>query len=375
MKFSIIGEKLKKAVEVAGKISPKKVILNILDYFLLEAEKNFIKILSTNLETGVFYKTLAKIDREGSICVNKRMLENIVFSIENEKPVEVILENSVLHIKTEDNDFKIKGLSTEDFPIIPQPKENEGIFIDANLFCQGLRKVYLFPSSSFSKPEISGVLIQLSENGIRFTGTDSFRLGEKTILLKTNIPEERSIILPQPSTKEIFQIFHNTQGEVKISFSQNQFFIEMPSFDGSFSEIIFTSRIIEGEYPNYYEIIPKKFETKAKFNTDDFVKKVKTAGFFSSKINDVRFSFLPKEQKIEIFSQNPDLGEYKTYMPAEIEGKELTISFNYKFLLDGLLSLEGKEATFHLTSQDGPAMLKQLNHDEFFYLLMPIKMS
>jgi DNA polymerase-3 subunit beta len=145
-----------------------------------------------------------------------------------------------------------------------------------------------------------------------------------------------------------------------------------------YPEVQFFTRLIEGNYPNYQEIIPKKFTTEIILNKEEFQNQIKKAGLFSGKISEVKIPVIPKEDRIKIFSQNPELGKNEAYQNAKIETKEkeeIEISFNYKFLLEGLINIKGNEILFNLNGKEGAAVLKSTKDDSYIYILMPIKSS
>jgi len=374
MKLSILTEKLQKGISFISKISSKKVSLPILENILISTEKNFLKLSVTNLETGIYWYSLAKIEKEGKICVQKEFFEDLIFLLPPGK-IELEEKNLILEVKTKNFSSKIKGQDPEEFPIIPQPKEEEFVLVNSKDFCKYIKKVLNLPATSLARPEISGILLEFTPNEIKIVATDSFRLAEERIPKKTGISKDFSLILPQISAREIYNIFSQEEREIKIYPSVNQFFLESQMIELKKPEIQYTCRLIEGEYPNYTDIIPKKFGTEVVLNKEEFLQKIKTASLFSSKINEIKLKFLPKENKIEIFSENPNLGEVRTEISRKVKGKELRISFNYKFLIDGLLSIDENEFIFSLTDSEGPAMIKPLEKQNYFYLLMPIKMS
>ena len=374
MKLSILTEKLQKGISFISKISSKKVSLPILENILISTEKNFLKLSVTNLETGIYWYSLAKIEKEGKICVQKEFFEDLIFLLPPGK-IELEEKKLILEVKTKNFSSKIKGQDPEEFPIIPQPKEEEFVLVNSKDFCKYIKKVLNLPATSLARPEISGILLEFTPNEIKIVATDSFRLAEERIPKKTGISKDFSLILPQISAREIYNIFSQEEREIKIYPSVNQFFLESQMIELKKPEIQYTCRLIEGEYPNYTDIIPKKFGTEVVLNKEEFLQKIKTASLFSSKINEIKLKFLPKENKIEIFSENPNLGEVRTEISRKVKGKELRISFNYKFLIDGLLSIDENEFIFSLTDSEGPAMIKPLEKQNYFYLLMPIKMS
>jgi DNA polymerase-3 subunit beta len=205
--------------------------------------------------------------------------------------------------------------------------------------------------------------------------TDSFRLAEKTVLLKENPSQDFSFILPQRSCRELLNIFGGKEGVslLKVFFSNNQFLLESPLAETPHPQMRFFSRIIEGEYPNYQEIIPKEFRFKAVLSKNEFLQNLKTISLFSNKINEVRLKIDPSEKKIEFFGQNPEIGQSSSQMSADIEGEPSEVSFNWRFLADGLSQLKEKDIIFSLGKDEGPALLKPVQSQGYLYLLMPLR--
>ena len=374
MNITILKEKLKEGVDVVGKITQKTLTLPALQNTFLKIEKNFLKLSTTNLESGISWWGLAKVEKEGEICVPTKFFSNLLSFLPN-KPVNLQTKDSVLSLECGNYQTKIKGLSSEDFPIIPQPKEGDVVSLNNHSFCQALSQISSIPSTSITRPEISGIFFSFQGDLIKMVATDSFRLAEKKLFLKTNLSKEHTLILPQNAAKEIISIFGEKQGDLKIYLSPNQILLEYPMGETKHPQIQLTSRLVEGGYPNYEEIIPKKYDTQVLVEKKEFLNQIKTASLFSGKISEVKVKINPKDGKIEISSQNPDLGEYQSFFKGKIKGKEVSISFNHRFLIDGISEIKTNELSFELTNEEGPAALKPLDTKDYLYIIMPIKAS
>mgnify|MGYP001607841065 FL=1 len=138
-------------------------------------------------------------------------------------------------------------------------------------------------------------------------------------------------------------------------------------------QIQITSRLIEGEYPPYQEIIPKKFKTRVTLKRDEFLNQIKTASLFSGKINEIKFTINPQNKEIEVFAQNSDIGESRSNLPGKIEGEPIEVSFNYKFLIDGLNNIKSSEVIFDLSEKEGACVLRPVGDASYVYVVMPIK--
>jgi DNA polymerase-3 subunit beta len=143
--------------------------------------------------------------------------------------------------------------------------------------------------------------------------------------------------------------------------------------DQKHPQVRFVSRLIEGEYPNYQEIIPQKTDTQVLLQKEEFLNQIKVASLFSGKVNDVKIKTDPEEEEMEIFSQNPDIGENKSSISGKTKGEKQEISFNYKYLLDGLVNIKSSEIVFELNGEDGPGVLRPVGDNSYLYVVMPIK--
>ncbi len=389
MKITILKENLNKGLNITEKISGKNLTLPILNNVLISTDKNFLNLAATNLETGINYWTLAKIEKQGKITIPAKFLFNLISSLPDKK-INLEVKNNLLFIECENYKAQIKGFNPEEFPIIPVIKTENFIEINNSLLSEGLSQVVDFCASTQIKPELSGIYFQIQKDRILLTATDSFRLAEKTLYYKksndfsysSGEAKEYSFILPQKTTQELLNILSEKssdnakENKLKVYFSPNQILFEFPMLDSpssSFPQLRFISRLIEGEFPDYQEIIPKKHKTQAVLAKDVFLNQIKTASLFSGKINEVKIKIDPSKNKIEIFSQNPELGENKSSVAAQIKGSPLEISLNYKFLLDGLLNIKTSEIILEFNSGDEPVILKPVGDSSYLYVVMPIK--
>ena len=374
MKITILKEKLKEGVSLVERIAQKTLTLPILSNILIKGEKNFVSLTTTNLEVGIRWWTLAKIEKEGEILIPARLFSAFI-SFLPEGPLELETEGLFLSIKSGEYKSRLKGFFPEEFPILPSVPKEEKVSLNSQAFCQSLAQVFDISASSLARPEISGIFFQFQKEQIKLVATDSFRLGEKKIFSQLPLTKEYSFILPQLTAREVVNVFSEKEGDLTIYFSPNQVLFESQLPETNHPEIHLVSRLIEGDFPDYQAIIPKKAETRITLSKNEFLNQIKSASLFSGKISEVKLSISPQKGKIEIFSQNPDLGEYQSNLFGKIQGKALSISFNHRFLIDGLLKIKSPEVIFELTNEEAPAVLKPAAKEDFLYVVMPIKTS
>jgi DNA polymerase-3 subunit beta len=381
MKTIILKEKLKEGINVVERVSGKSLNLPILNNILLSTEKNFLNVAATDLEIGINWWALVKNEKPWKIALPSKVLSSFVNFLPN-KPITLSLKDLIMEIECENHHTLIKGFNPEEFPIIPKLSTDEKITISGKKFCQNLSKVVDIASFSSIKPEISGIYFLFQKNSITMAATDSFRLGEKKLQISpssVNISKDYSLILPQRAAKEIINIFGEKDDDLTIYFSTNQILLETYLTETPHPQVQLISRLIEGEYPNYQEIIPKKHETKVIFSIPELINQIKMASLFGGKVNEVKIKIDPKKNQMSLFSQSAEVGEHHGVLNCKVEGKPCEVSFNHRFLLDGLMSLmggkEGKEqeAVLELTNSEKAGVLRPNKDESYIYLIMPIK--
>ncbi|HOK00647.1 MAG TPA: DNA polymerase III subunit beta [Candidatus Pacearchaeota archaeon] len=374
MKLTILQEKLKEGLSIVEKISLKSLTLPILNNILISAEKNFLNLSSTDLEIGINWWSLSKIEEEGKITIPSKLFSNFINLLPNKK-INIKTKNNDILIECENYFTQIKGLSSDEFPIIPNIKKNEFISLKSSIFCQSLNQIVDIPLLSNSRPEISGIYFLFQKNAITMVSTDSFRLGEKKIIFKNEqkLTNNYSLILPQKTAKEIINIFNTKDRDLNIYLSSNQIMFETLMTETNYPEIQVVSKLIEGEYPDYKEIIPLKYNTQIILNKDEFLNRLRISGLFTGKTNEVKIKTNLNKNELEIFNQNKDIGEYNSKLPVKIMGENIEVCFNYKFLIDGISNIKSSEIILELNGDDGPAILKPVGDDTYIYVVMPIK--
>lgn len=373
MKIEVLKENLKNGLSVVEKvISGKNLSLPVLDNVLISTEESFLNLSVTDLETAIKVWILVKILKKGRVAVPAKFLSNFISLLPEEK---ITLEERKQGLYIECKNFKnqVQGVNPEEFPIIPKFNDLESLSFDSKSLWQGLAQVVDIASPSQSRPEISGAYFVFSKNSLKIVATDSFRLAEKNINLESPVEREISFILPQKPARELMNILDGKEGKIKIYFSPNQTMFELPMKEVEHPQIQVISRLIEGEYPNYEEIVPKKFKTHVIVKRDEFINQVKAASLFSGKINEVKIKVNVGAKELGISAQDPDIGESNSSIPAKIEGEDIEASFNHKFLVDGLLNIKSSEVVFDFSKEEGPCVLKPVGDASYLYVVMPIK--
>lgn len=357
---------------MASHINTKNINLPILNNVLLKVENNILKIISTNLEIAVVTKIRGKSEEDGEYTVPSKLLADYVSFLPKEN-INISLKDDFLYINCANYSTKIKGISSADFPLIPEIEKKNTFYTDGQLFKKALAQVIFTVLPNESRPEISGVYMNFnSETGIvTIAATDSFRLAEKKIKIEENSSKENiSVIVPLRSIWElanILGIISNENNILEISLDEGQIF-----FNYNGTEL--TSRLVEGIFPDYAQIIPKEFSTRAFLPAGELLSGTKSASLFSrSGLNDVKLNFIAAEKIIEVYSTDNQTGEQKMHISGEIQGISNKIVLNHKYLVDGLSNIGAAAITMDIIDENSPCVLKPNGDSSYLYIVMPIK--
>ena len=364
MKFECVVEKLKEAIQKVEKITQKNSTLPILSCVLLEVSKNTLTIKATNLDLGIEFNIPVKTVVEGSIAVPAIIFSQFLNSITNEKSVSVYVDGGVLNLKTDKSKTTIKTFPTDDFPIIPRVEEGKEFDVDASDFVKGLKSVWYGASLSSIKPELSSVYIYGDLGEIVFVATDSFRLGEKRLKCKKTI-DMPTVLIPNKNVGEIIRALDNFSEEVTMTMSKNQIVFTSNS-------LYLTSRVVDGNFPDYKQIIPKEFTTNVVVLKADLLNSLKATNVFLDSFNQVRFFIEPKTKRMELSAKNGDVGQNTVSLGAVLEGQDVSVGFNYKYLSDCFQSIDSDSVSLEFCGANKPLVIKGISDNSFLYLVMPM---
>jgi len=376
MKLTCTQENLNKALNIVGKIINKNTTLPILNNILLKTEKGRLKLSSTNLELGINYWVGGKIEEEGEITVPTKLFANFISNLPNSN-VEIKLKGDILNIKCDKYKTNIKGLSAKEYPLIPKIEAEPVFKINSFDFKQALIQVLPAISNSESRIEITGVFLDLSKldkNKITLVTTDSYRLAEKTLILKEeNVNKEalslagniNSVIIPKNAIQELIRDLDD-EGLLEVVISENQILFK-------FNNANMISRLLEGKYPDYKQIIPNKFETEVVVDINEIANAIRVAGLFVSASNNIRLKTYPNSNILEVSSETSEIGSNNTKVAAEIKGKDLEVMYNHRYLSDGFGGIDGEKAVLKINSEKLPTVLTSATDKDLLYVIMPVR--
>jgi DNA polymerase-3 subunit beta len=357
-------ENLRNGLQIVSRIISGSNTLPILNNVLLKTENGLLKISATNLELAINTYIRCKVEEEGSVCVPAKTITDLISSLPSTN-ISLKKNEGVVLLETENYKTSIHSLPTEEFPLIPTIEKTAELIFSAPVLKQALESVVFAASTSETQPEISGILLKQSGQGVVFVATDRYRLAEHTsnVTIQGNF---KDMIIPHKAAGEIMRLIGQGTGESKIQVSDNQI-----SFVSDDTTVI--SRLIDGQYPGYTAIIPTEFNTVVTTNMKALLQALKTSGIFSRATNSVVISCDSGTQKLIVRASSSDVGESMVEIPSEIKGPDTTITFNYRYVTDALQILSGDEVELRVVSDAAPVIIAPKNNPHYLYLVMPIK--
>lgn len=355
----------------------KNVNLPILQNVLVKAEGGTIKFTSTNLEIAVNCVVRGKVDEPGEHTVPSKLFYDYVSLLPSET-IRLDTDDDNIRLQCGNHKTKINGLSASEFPLVPKVNGEEIYRIPVGDLKAALSQVLFAVATNESRPELTGVLMHFSsfesEGRLKLVATDSYRLSEATITLLDRPGQERSVVVPAKTLSEVLRVLSVFKDDVELpttvslQLSQSQaVFI--------FGPVELISRVIDENYPDYQQIIPKQFSTRAILDKEDFIKAVKTASLFSKNgLFDVTLAFEPTAEALHVQATDATRGDNISSCGAEISGQPNTVSVNYRYLLDGLQAIVSDQVVFEMIDGANPCLISPAQSTQAYrYVLMPIR--
>jgi DNA polymerase-3 subunit beta len=348
----------------AERVTGKNSSLPILSSVLITTNSKSLIVRATNLEVGVEFQIPADIKEEGAVAIPGALFSNILTSIPDEETITVAVKESVCKIITKTKNITLKGFIADDFPTIPVINDGESFTISSQVFIQGVKSVLMSAAISDVKPEISSVYIYQKEKTLAFVATDGFRLAEK--LIPNNGNEiSQGVIIPVKNIIEIIKIFEGVIENIQFKVTKNQISCVSKS-------VYITSRVIQGIYPDYEQIIPKSNTTEVVMLKQDLINTLKLSTLFSDKFNKIQFIIKPEEKKCLITTKNSDIGETESNLTVTMSGEAVEIGLNGKHLFDCLSTILQDSIVIQFNGSNKPAVIRGLGDNSFVYLTMPL---
>lgn len=375
MKLEVLQEELNQCLSIVSRFIASRPQLPVLANILFSAEKNNrLKLSATNLDIGIQYWIDAKVESGGELTIPAKEFSEFVSYLSPGKVNLETVKKGQLKIKSKQGETSFTGMEAEEFPEIPIIEEKEAAALPLSNLEKAVNLVGFAAADDDSRPVLAAINWEFSNNGYRMVATDGYRLSLRDVAQKKVDLEKKqnasNFLIPSRSLIEIVRLASGKEKlKAGLTKDENQVVFLLP-------DLQLTSRLIEGEFPEYEKIIPEKKQTKILVDKEEFQQSVRMASVFAREsANVVKFKI--SKGKINISSNAPSVGENKTEVGAKIEGEDLEIAFNYRFLLDFLKVLPVDEQQVEMGFNEAltPGVFKIPSDENWLHIIMPVKVD
>lgn len=370
MKIICEKEKILKGINSVINGVASKTTMPILEGILLQTNDNELKLTSYDLEIGIEYILEANVEEQGNTVVNAVMFSEIIKRLPSTEIKITINENNLLEIECEGSLYKLATMNPDDFPELPKINVDNSIEVEQTTLKNMIRKTIFAVSTEENRPIFTGCLFEVKENKLNVVAVDGYRLAVKTKELINN-GNDFSSVIPGKTLNEVNKIISDSFDTVKIGISRNQALFEMEN-----CKIV--TRLLDGEFLNYSNTIPKNWETRVKVNKNNIQNCFERILLISA-------SSIEKEKKYPVkinielgkvtISCANQTGDAKEEIYVDTEGKDLEIGFNPRFFLDALKAIDDEEVYIEFGTNRSPCIIKPVEDGDYIYMILPIKMK
>ena len=368
MKLSIKREELVSKLSIVSRAVSTRAATQALSGVLLGAADGRVTLSATDLDLGLQTTLDADVATEGSVLLPGRLLAEVARSLADAS-VEIELREAEhdVEIRSGSSSIHLRVLPVEDFPKLPAPGEEPGLKIPAKELGDSIELVARAASRDDMRPVLTGVFVSAAGSEMTMVATDSYRLAVKRTELESDLGGEIEANIPARALRELGRILSSEEVEgATVSLLPNQAVFQAGA-------ILLTTRLIEGQFPNFRQLLPESYEHDVRLPRSDFLDVTRRVSQLAQRNAPLRLSFTSGE--LTVAAETPEVGDARETMPAVFDGEPLEIGFNPEFLKEGIESVEGDEVLLRLISPLRPGLLQPVESEDFRYLVMPIRLN
>ena len=367
MRVTCPKEDLAQKVGIAGRAVSTRTSVQILTGVLLSADGHTLTLAATDMEISLRVFVEAEIEAEGAVVVPGRLLVDIVRLLPgSDVTIEHRPEEGMVHVTSGSASYGLHTYSADDFPRLPEPDAARRFAVERTAFLETVSKVSRSASRDESRPVLTGILVRFAASKLVMAATDSYRLSVKETPLVDAPAHEIEAIVPARALGELVRVAQTASADsLTVGVQENQVVFES---DG----VNLTARRIDGQFPNYKQLVPEHFEAEVELLREEFLDVVRRTSLMAQRKSPLRLRF--EEGELTVSAQTQDVGEARESLPIRYAGDVLEIGFNADFLREGLESVGDAQVRMKLISPLRPGLI-QGEADDFLYLIMPIRLA
>jgi DNA polymerase-3 subunit beta len=362
-------ENLARGLSVVSRAVSTRSTLPVLANVLLKTEDAGLKLTATNLEIGITYWVPGKIDSDGSTTVPARLLTDYINALQGGERVDLeLLPGETLHLKAGRFESHLKGIDADEFPAIQTAGERPTTRISQKVLRQALEETAFAAASDEARPILTGVLARFEGDTVTLAAADNYRIAVKTIPILDAVPET-SVVIPARALNELVRILSDVDDPIEIVLAQarNQILFHLDGID-------LVSRLIDGQFPNYQQVLPQSHTTRAVLDREELLRAVRPAALIAHEsANIVKLQISSNGEAGITVSANAEVGDHVGQVEAAVEGDGTTIAFNARYLADVLTNVDAEQFALELNGPLSPGVFKPVGDDLYVHVVMPVR--
>lgn len=364
MKIQITQANLNKALSLLSRVASTRTPLPILANILLKASENNLELSATNLEVALTHQTSGKIDESGSVTIPAKLLHDFVAQLPKDLTIELVFEETKLFIKAGSYSSHMQGMAADDFPALPVIKKSNSISLESSGLKSALEKTMLAASSDETRPVLGGVYFHTHKGKLFIAATDGYRLAEAEV---GDVEGDIKAIVPTPTLQDALKIIQDNDDEsLVIEFGEGQFGLKL-------GQTQLVSRLIDGQYPEYQQLIPETSEISFSVNRSELLTAAKLAGLFARESGgSITLKAVESSSEVVVKSVASQVGDNSSSISGEVTGSGEVV-VNVRYLTDALNTLEGPTVNFRFSGSISPCVLTSDAQPGYQHIVMPLK--
>ncbi len=369
MKLSVMQENLARGLSVVSRAVSSRSTLPVLANVLLKTEDAGLKLTATNLEIGITYWVPGKIESDGATTVPARLLTDLVSSLPAGDRVDLELQaGDTLHVKSGRFETHVKGIDADEFPAIQTAGERPTTRIAQNVLRKALSEVTFAAASDEARPILTGVLARFEGDQLTLAAADNYRIAVRTIPVLDAVPDT-SVVIPARALNELARVLADVEEPVDVVLAggRNQVLFHLEGVD-------LVSRLIDGQFPNYQQVLPQSHNTRAVLDREELLRAVRPAALIAHEsANIVKLQIGGDGDAGITVSANAEVGDHVGAVEAAVEGDATTIAFNARYLADVLTNVDADSFALELNGPLSPGVFKPIGDDRYVHVVMPVR--
>lgn len=375
MKLSCLQENLAKGISIVSRVVSTRAVLPVLSNILMTTDEGRLKLAATDLSTSITCWIGAKVEEDGEITVPARLLSDFVSTLPPAQiQMELVTRTKSLHLTCAQFEADIRGIDAQDFPLIPSDVSDHGIALPPETLRQMIEQVILAAATDEGRPVLTGALAQFEGSELTMVAADGFRLSLRKTPLSEEVPEPLEVIIPARALRELARVSAEEEEPIEIIVTpdRNQALFRL-------SNVEIVTQLIEGKFPDYNQIIPSSHSTRAVINAHDLMRAVRISVLFSRDVaNIVRVEIIPGTETDPgrlIVESAAEVGQNVGALDAAVEGEQMEIAFNGRYIIDMLNVLGTEQVALETTNSSRPGILKPVGDENLVYVVMPMHLK